>query len=63
MYRAMSYIARQGGPKIVGPADDLTNLKAHRGTMLAWLQTQHDPQRLAEDYVQYRKRWSPFFKD
>jgi len=63
MYRAMSYIARQGGPKILGPADELANLKAHRAAMAAWLQAQEDVQRLAEDYAQYRVRWSPVFRD
>lgn len=63
MYRAMCYIARQGGPKIVGPADDLVNLKAHRGAMIAWLRVQDNLQTLVQDYGEYRERWSPFFKD
>lgn len=63
MYRAMRYIARLGGPKIAGPADDLVNLKAHRGAMLAWLRAQDDLHVLVQDYADYRERWSPFFKD
>lgn len=63
MYRAMSYIARSGGPKIAGPVDDRANLKAQRGAMTAWLQAQRDIQRLTQDYEKYRERWSPVFKD
>lgn len=63
MYRVMSYIARQGGPEIVGPVHDLANLKAHRSTMLTWLEAQQDIQELVENYAQHRERWSPVFED
>lgn len=62
-YRAMSFIARHDGPEIVGPADDFANLVAHRAGMLAWLQSRHDRATLENEYLEYRERWSPVFKD
>lgn len=63
MYRAMRYVAGLGGPKIVGPVDDLANLKAHCNMILAWLRMQDDLPMLVQNYVEYREHWSPFFKD
>lgn len=63
MYRAMSYVALRGGPPISGPADDLANLRAHRAGMLGWLQAQPDLATLVQEYLEYRERWSPVFKD
>lgn len=63
IYRAMSFIAKQGGPQIDGSVDDFENLVAHRACMLAWLQAHHEPTTLANGYLAFRDRWSPIFKD
>lgn len=62
-YRAMSFVARAGGPRIAGSPDDRTNLMAQRAGMHAWLAAQPDRARLESDYLQFRKEWSPIFKD
>lgn len=63
LYRAISYVARRGGPQLAGAADDLANLQAQRAGMLAWLAAQADLAQLVRDYAEYRERWSPVFKD
>jgi len=63
MYRAMTYIARCGGPSIIGPPDDLANLLASRGLMVEWLLRQQDKDKIVEEYVKYHKQWSPVFLD
>lgn len=62
-YRAMSFIARRGGPQIAGPADDVANLMAHRADMRAWLQSRPELTTLENDYLEYREHWSPLFQD
>lgn len=62
-YRAMSFIARRGGPRLVGAAGDAANLDAQRAGMLSWLQSQPDPAALANDYLRHCEQWSPIFRD
>jgi len=63
LYCAMTYITRRGGPSIIGPSDDLANLQANRGTVVKWLLEQQDQDEIVEDYIEYKKRWSPIFMD
>ena len=63
MYRAMSYITRCGGPSIVGSPDDVANLVASRGPIIAWLLERQDKDKIVEEYAEYRRRWSPIFPD
>jgi hypothetical protein len=63
MYRAMMYIARCGGPTIIGSPDARTNLLASRGPMLEWLLGRPDRGRILEEYAEYLERWSPVFND
>lgn len=62
-YRAMSFIARQGGPRIEDAASDPANLDAQRAGMLAWLQAQPNLAALANDYLRHCEHWSPIFRD
>ena len=62
-YRAMSFIARQGGPRIEGVASDPANLDSQRAGMLAWLQAQPNHAALANNYLRYCEQWSPIFRD
>lgn len=63
MYCAMTYIARCGGPTIIGSPDDLGNLLASRGPMLEWLLGRPDRDKILEGYGEYLERWSPVFND
>ncbi len=62
-YRAMSFIARSGGPRIAAAAAELTALNAQRADMLAWLAAQPGLVVLVADYVRYCEQWSPIFRD
>lgn len=62
-YRAMSFVARAGGPHIAGSPDDRTNLMDQREGMRAWLEAQADRERLESEYLRFRKEWSPIFRD
>jgi hypothetical protein len=62
-YRAMSFIARSGGPPIAAAAGELAGLNAQRPDMLAWLVAQPGLVALAADYARYCEQWSPIFRD
>ena len=63
MYRAMMYVARCGGPTIVGSPDERNNLHASRGPILEWLLGRPDRNTILEAYAEYLERWSPVFPD
>jgi hypothetical protein len=63
MYCAMTYLKRCGGPPIIGPLDDLANLRANRQLMLEWLIEQQDKDKIVREYAKYKKLWSPVFLD
>jgi hypothetical protein len=62
-YRAMSFIARSGGPRISAAAGEFAELNAQRADMLAWLKAQPGLVVLAADYVRYCEQWSPIFRE
>ena len=62
-YRAMSFIARRGGPHIKGVAGNLADLDGQRVDMLAWLKAQPRLPALAADYLCHCEQWSPIFRD
>lgn len=61
IYRAMSFIARHGGPAPVG--DEMEILLAHREPALEWLQSLKNPHELLEEYDEFVQTWSPVFLD
>jgi len=63
MYRAMTYIARCGGPTILGSPDERKNLLASRVPMREWLFGRPDIEKVLEAYAEYLARWSPVFPD
>ena len=63
MYRAITYIARCGGPTILGSPDERENLLASRGPILEWLLGRPDQNTILEAYAEYLERWSPVFPD
>ena len=63
LYRAMMSLHLSGGPSIEGPSDQLATLQANRSKILAWLESQKERERIAAEYVGFKKRWSPIFPD
>jgi len=61
MYRAMAFIAGQGGPPPPGDAKEI--LVAHRERAREWLLAQADPVDLNARYERFRIGWSPVFAD
>lgn len=61
-YRAMSFVAREGGPGIAMTSDDGDDMPRRR-EMLGWLAGHPAPAGLAESYEQYCRDWSPIFQD
>lgn len=61
MYRAMTFIARQGGPPL--PGDTKEVLAAHREHARDWLLAQEDPGDLLSSYERFVQIWSPVFLD
>jgi hypothetical protein len=61
MYRAMTFIARQGGPDVPGDTQEV--LAAHRLQALAWLLAQGEPGDLLAAYDRFLQQWSPVFPD
>lgn len=63
LYRAISYLQRRGGPLIEGPSDRLAPLQANRSKMLAWLEAQKERERIAAEYIDFKRNWSPIFPE
>jgi hypothetical protein len=63
LYRAMSFIGHQGGPRLQGIAGDPTDLALQRQAMLAWLAERPDDLALMTGYERFCERWSPIFID
>jgi hypothetical protein len=61
MYRALTFIERQGGPAVSG--DTKEALMSQRDLARDWLFAQTAPQRLLREYEQFAKNWSPVFPD
>lgn len=61
MYRATTFIARQGGPSL--PGDAMEVLIAHRERARDWLLAQEEPKDLLASYESFLKTWSPVFPD
>jgi hypothetical protein len=61
MYRATTFIARQGGPPVPGDAKE--TLAAHRKQARDWLLAQEDPGDLLVAYERFVQSWSPVFSD
>jgi hypothetical protein len=61
MYRAMTFIARRGGPPPPGDKKDV--LTAHRARARAWLLAQEEPGDLLAIYESFRRSWNPVFLD
>ncbi|MFN4079875.1 MAG: hypothetical protein ACK4NS_03150 [Saprospiraceae bacterium] len=61
MYRAMSFIEKQGGPPLSGTTKKA--LKAHRPQAAKWLKTQANHASINETYVEFVRIWSPIFPD
>ena len=61
MYRAMTFIARRGGPLLPGDAKEV--LIAHRERARNWLLAQEEPGDLLTAYECFLERWSPVFLD
>lgn len=61
MYRAMTFIARRGGPR--PPGDTREALAAHRALARDWLLAQEEPGDLLADYDRFVQLWSPVFPD
>ena len=61
MYRAMTFIARRGGP--CPPGDSKEALIGHRGPARDWLLAQEEPSDLLAAYERLLERWSPVFPD
>jgi hypothetical protein len=59
MYRAMTFIAQQGGPP--PPGDRKDDLTAHRERARDWLLAQEEPGDLLATYERFRRAWSPVF--
>jgi hypothetical protein len=65
IYRALSFIARNGGPKVPVGMLNLAQWKQAARPSLAWLQDQ-SPERVNEmeaRYKEYIDKWSPSFTD
>jgi hypothetical protein len=61
MYRAMSFIAQQGGPR--PPGNQKEALIGHRERARDWLLAQKEPGDLLAAYERFRRTWSPVFLD
>lgn len=61
MYRAMTFIARRGGPSLPGDAKDV--LTAHRERARDWLLAQEEPNDLFAAYERFLQSWNPVFLD
>lgn len=61
LYRAMTFIARRGGPTL--PGDTMAVLTAHREPAQAWLLAQKEPGEILLAYERFLQRWSPVFVD
>jgi hypothetical protein len=61
MYRAMTFIERQGGPPLAGDTTEV--LVAHRERALTWLLLQPEPGDLLAAYESFAERWSPVFPE
>ena len=61
MYRAMTFIARRGGPSL--PGDSKQALIAHRERARDWLLAEEEPSDLVAGYEHFLERWSPVFRD
>ena len=61
MYRAMTFIARRGGPH--PPGDSKAALIRHRAPAMDWLLAQGEPGDLLAAYERFLERWSPVFPD
>ena len=61
MYRAMTFIARRGGPRLPGDAKKV--LFAHRERARDWLLAQEEPGDLLTAYERFLERWGPVFQD
>jgi hypothetical protein len=61
MYRAMVFIAKQGGPALPGDAKEV--LIAHRETARDWLLAQREQGDLLAAYARFLRLWSPVFPD
>lgn len=61
MYRAMTFIARNGGPPVPGDAKEA--LAAHRERARDWLLAREAPGDLLADYESFVQTWSPVFPD
>lgn len=61
MYRATTFIARQGGPPV--PGDTKETLAAHREQFRDWLLTYEGPGDLVAAYERFVQSWSPVFPD
>jgi len=60
MYRAISFIALQGGPEAQG--DDRNALEANRELAEQWLLLQDD-KAISGKYGEFVQTWSPVFSD
>lgn len=61
MYRAMTFIARRGGPHLPGQTKE--DLVTHRQEACDWLLAQEDPGELLDEYDHFWQSWSPIFPD
>lgn len=61
MYRAMTFIERQGGPPL--PGDRLEMLTAQRAVALDWLRAQRPAGELLAAYERFVRLWSPVFPE
>ena len=61
MFRAMSFIALQGGPVVHG--DDRPALEANREYAEQWLMSRQEHKILSKKYQDFVRTWSPVFVD
>ena len=61
MFRATTFIARQGGPRLSGDAKEI--LIAQRERARDWLLAQEEPDDLLAAYECFLERWNPVFLD
>ena len=61
MYRAMTFIARNGGPLPAGDTKEV--LAEHRERDRDWLLVQEKPGDFLAAYEHFLQSWSPVFKD
>lgn len=64
-YRAISYVARMGGPALEGGADAAREgqMDAQAARTQVWLDMHIHDEKLLSGYLSFRQSWSPIFKD